>query len=85
VKRGSLIGDSDTPLLVLGSWPISSGGLCLQNFWIWPGCPHHQQTGRPFRRRSGGVGVRYYGNAIWCIDHVTTENVICHSIFWKQS
>jgi hypothetical protein len=23
---------------------------------------------------------RYYGNAIWCIDHVTKENLICHNI-----
>jgi hypothetical protein len=22
--------------------------------------------------------LRHYGNAIWCIDHVTTENLICH-------
>jgi hypothetical protein len=24
--------------------------------------------------------LRYYGNAIWCIDHVTKVNLICHSI-----
>jgi hypothetical protein len=24
--------------------------------------------------------ARYHGNAIWCIDHVTKENLICHSI-----
>jgi hypothetical protein len=24
--------------------------------------------------------LRYYGNAIWCIDHVTKENLICHNI-----
>jgi hypothetical protein len=23
--------------------------------------------------------LRYYGNAIWCIDHVTKENRICHN------
>jgi hypothetical protein len=23
--------------------------------------------------------LRYYGNAIWCIDHVTKENLICHN------
>jgi hypothetical protein len=22
--------------------------------------------------------LRYHGNAIWCIDHVTKENLICH-------
>jgi hypothetical protein len=26
---------------------------------------------------------RYYGNAIWCIDHVTKENLICHSMYEK--
>jgi hypothetical protein len=46
VKRGGVIDDSDNPLLVLGSWPTSSGGLC----------PHNQQTGRSLCRRSGGVG-----------------------------
>jgi hypothetical protein len=25
--------------------------------------------------------LRYYGNAIWCIDHVTKENLICHIMF----
>jgi hypothetical protein len=25
--------------------------------------------------------LRYYGNAIWCIDHVTKENLICHNIY----
>jgi hypothetical protein len=24
--------------------------------------------------------LRYHGNAIWCIDHVTKENLICHNI-----
>jgi hypothetical protein len=24
--------------------------------------------------------LRYYGNAIWCIDHVTKENLICHNM-----
>jgi hypothetical protein len=23
--------------------------------------------------------LRYYGNAIWCIDHVTKENLTCHN------
>jgi hypothetical protein len=23
---------------------------------------------------------RYYGNAIWCTDHVTKENLTCHNI-----
>jgi hypothetical protein len=23
--------------------------------------------------------LRYHGNAIWCIDHVTKENLICHN------
>jgi hypothetical protein len=32
VKRGGVIDDSDTPLLVFASWPICSGGLCLQYF-----------------------------------------------------
>jgi hypothetical protein len=25
--------------------------------------------------------LRYYGNAIWCIDHVTKVNLICHNIY----
>jgi hypothetical protein len=25
--------------------------------------------------------LRYYGNAIWCIDHVTKANLICHIIY----
>jgi hypothetical protein len=25
--------------------------------------------------------LHHYGNAIWCTDHVTTENVICHNNF----
>jgi hypothetical protein len=25
--------------------------------------------------------LRYHGNAIWCIDHVTKENLICHNIY----
>jgi hypothetical protein len=24
--------------------------------------------------------LRYHGNAIWCIDHVTKKNLICHNI-----
>jgi hypothetical protein len=24
--------------------------------------------------------LRYYGNATWCIDHVTKENLICRNI-----
>jgi hypothetical protein len=24
--------------------------------------------------------LRYYGNAIWCIDHATKENPTCHNI-----
>jgi hypothetical protein len=24
---------------------------------------------------------RYHGNAIWCIDHVTKESLICHNTF----
>jgi hypothetical protein len=24
--------------------------------------------------------LRCYGNAIWCIDHVTKENLICYNI-----
>jgi hypothetical protein len=28
--------------------------------------------------------LRYYGNAIWCIDHVTKENLICHNIITKS-
>jgi hypothetical protein len=26
--------------------------------------------------------LRHYGNAIWCINHVTTENVICHNMVY---
>jgi hypothetical protein len=28
--------------------------------------------------------LRYYGNAICCIDHVTKENLICHNMNIKK-
>jgi hypothetical protein len=28
--------------------------------------------------------LRYYGNATGCIDHVTTENLICHNMLSLQ-
>jgi hypothetical protein len=29
--------------------------------------------------------LRHYGNAIWCIDHVTKENLICHNIMYLEN
>jgi hypothetical protein len=54
-----LIDDPYGPFLVLGSWPISSGGLCLQYLRKWPGFPHHYHTNEARSLVSRGLCLHF--------------------------